>query len=105
MSAQQDGQRAITTAREVLSALIAAGIRDLVISPGSRSAPLAYAAAEAEAAGKLRVHVRIDERSAAFMALGLTQATGAPTAIAATSGSAIGQMLPAVMEANHTGTP
>ncbi|MGC0268719.1 2-succinyl-5-enolpyruvyl-6-hydroxy-3-cyclohexene-1-carboxylic-acid synthase [Glutamicibacter soli] len=105
MSAQQDGQRAITTAREVLSALIAAGIRDLVISPGSRSAPLAYAAAEAEAAGKLRVHVRIDERSASFMALGLTQATGAPTAIAATSGSAIGQMLPAVMEANHTGTP
>ncbi|MFJ2621571.1 2-succinyl-5-enolpyruvyl-6-hydroxy-3-cyclohexene-1-carboxylic-acid synthase [Glutamicibacter sp. NPDC087344] len=104
MSAQQDGQRAIATAREVLCALIAAGIRDLVISPGSRSAPLAYAAAEAEAAGKLQIHVRIDERSAAFMALGISQATQTPVAIVATSGSAIGQMLPAVMEANHTGT-
>lgn len=102
---QHDEQRAITTARQVLSALIGAGIRHLVISPGSRSAPLAYAAAEAEAAGILSVHVRIDERSASFMALGLAQSTGAPTAVAATSGSAIGQMLPAVMEANHTSTP
>ncbi|MEG0213421.1 MAG: 2-succinyl-5-enolpyruvyl-6-hydroxy-3-cyclohexene-1-carboxylic-acid synthase [Glutamicibacter sp.] len=103
---QQPGeQRAITTARHVLSALISAGIRDLVISPGSRSAPLAYAAAEAEAAGILDIHVRIDERSAAFMALGLAQSTMRPVALAATSGSAIGQMLPAVMEANHTATP
>ncbi|WP_313813620.1 2-succinyl-5-enolpyruvyl-6-hydroxy-3-cyclohexene-1-carboxylic-acid synthase [Glutamicibacter sp.] len=99
---QETGQRAISTARQVLGALIAAGIRDLVISPGSRSAPLAYAAAEAEAAGILRLHVRIDERSAAFVALGLSQASGLPVAVAATSGSAIGQMLPAVMEANHT---
>lgn len=99
------GQSAISTAREVLASLISAGIRELVISPGSRSAPLAYAAAEAEAAGKLAVHVRIDERSAAFMALGLSQSRGVPAAVAATSGSAIGQMLPAVMEANHTGTP
>ena len=76
-----------------------------MISPGSRSAPLAYAAAEAEAAGILAIHVRIDERSAAFMALGLSQSTGRPVALAATSGSAIGQMLPAVMEANHTATP
>lgn len=106
MSVHHDGgQRAILTAREVLASLISAGIRDLVLSPGSRSAPLAYAAAEAEAAGKLRVHVRIDERSAAFMALGLSQASCTPVALAATSGSAIGQMLPAVMEANHTATP
>lgn len=106
MGMQQPGeQRAITTARHVLSALISAGIRDLVISPGSRSAPLAYAAAEAEAAGILDIHVRIDERSAAFMALGLAQSTMRPVALAATSGSAIGQMLPAVMEANHTATP
>jgi len=102
---QPDQQRAITTARAVLGALIQAGIRDLVISPGSRSAPLAYAAAEAEHAGLLRVHVRIDERSAAFMALGLAQSTSTPVTVAATSGTAIGQMLPAVMEANHTSTP
>ena len=102
---QPDQQLAITTARAVLGTLIQAGIRDLVISPGSRSAPLAYAAAEAEFAGLLRVHVRIDERSAAFMALGLAQSTATPVALAATSGTAIGQMLPAVMEANHTSTP
>lgn len=102
---QPEEQRAITTAREVLGSLIQAGVRDLVISPGSRSAPLAYAAAEAEHAGLLTIHVRIDERSAAFMALGLAQSTRTPVAVAATSGTAIGQMLPAVMEANHTATP
>ncbi|WP_345470291.1 2-succinyl-5-enolpyruvyl-6-hydroxy-3-cyclohexene-1-carboxylic-acid synthase [Glutamicibacter ectropisis] len=100
-----DQQLAITTARQVLGTLIQAGIQDLVISPGSRSAPIAYAAAEAEFAGLLRIHVRIDERSAAFMALGLAQSTRRPVIVAATSGTAIGQMLPAVMEANHTATP
>ena len=104
-SPQPDQQLAITTARTVLGTLIQAGIRDLVISPGSRSAPLAYAAAEAEHAGLLKFHVRIDERSAAFMALGLAQSSRTPVAVAATSGTAIGQMLPAVMEANHTATP
>ncbi len=102
---QPKEQLAMTTAREVLSTLIRAGFHDLVISPGSRSAPLAYAAAEAEYAGLIRIHVRIDERSAAFMALGLAQSTKTPVAVAATSGTAIGQMLPAVMEANHTATP
>ncbi|MGP9528963.1 2-succinyl-5-enolpyruvyl-6-hydroxy-3-cyclohexene-1-carboxylic-acid synthase [Glutamicibacter sp. AOP5-A2-18] len=102
---QPEEQRAISTAREVLVSLIQAGVRDLVISPGSRSAPLAYATAEAEHAGLLTIHVRIDERSAAFMALGLAQSTRTPVAVAATSGTAIGQMLPAVMEANHTATP
>nr|WP_054821679.1 thiamine pyrophosphate-binding protein [Arthrobacter sp. JCM 19049] len=67
---------AIDTARDVFRTLIGAGIRDLVLSPGSRSAPLAYAAAEAETSGKLRIHVRIDERSAGFLALGMAQAPG-----------------------------
>lgn len=102
--AQLPPQRAIDAARTVLAALIRAGVRELVISPGSRSAPLAYAAAEAEAAGLLRLHVRIDERSAGFLALGLSQGTKTPVAIVATSGTAIGQLLPAVMEANHTAT-
>ncbi|HAY43531.1 MAG TPA: 2-succinyl-5-enolpyruvyl-6-hydroxy-3-cyclohexene-1-carboxylate synthase, partial [Micrococcaceae bacterium] len=93
------------TARQVLAGLIAAGLRELVLSPGSRSAPLAYAAAEAEAAGKLRIHVRIDERSAGFLALGLSQGSQAPVALVATSGTAIGELLPAIMEANHTATP
>lgn len=95
---------AVQTAREVLAQLIAAGLRELVLSPGSRSAPLAYAAAEAEAAGLLRIHVRIDERSAGFLALGLAQSTARPVAVVVTSGTAVGELLPAVMEANHTGT-
>ena len=101
----EDGQPAIDTARQVLAGLIVAGLRELVLSPGSRSAPLAYAAAEAEAAGRLRIHVRIDERSAGFLALGLSQGSQAPVALVATSGTAIGELLPAIMEANHTATP
>lgn len=100
-----DGQPAIDTARQILAGLIVAGVREIVLSPGSRSAPLAYAAAEAEAAGRLRIHVRIDERSAGFLALGLSQSTHAPVALVATSGTAIGELLPAIMEANHTATP
>lgn len=99
------GQPAIDTARQILAGLILAGIRELVLSPGSRSAPLAYAAAEAEAAGKIRIHVRIDERSAGFLALGLSQGSQSPVALVATSGTAIGELLPAIMEANHTATP
>lgn len=101
----EDGQPAIDTARQVLAGLIVAGLREVVLSPGSRSAPLAYAAAEAEAAGRLRIHVRIDERSAGFLALGLSQGSQTPVALVATSGTAIGELLPAIMEANHTATP
>lgn len=101
----EDGQPAIDTARQVLAGLIVAGVREIVLSPGSRSAPLAYAAAEAEAAGVLRIHVRIDERSAGFLALGLSQGSQTPVALIATSGTAIGELLPAIMEANHTATP
>ncbi|HBV11307.1 MAG TPA: 2-succinyl-5-enolpyruvyl-6-hydroxy-3-cyclohexene-1-carboxylic-acid synthase [Micrococcaceae bacterium] len=93
------------TARQVLAGLIVAGVREIVLSPGSRSAPLAYAAAEAEATGVLRIHVRIDERSAGFLALGLSQGSQTPVALIATSGTAIGELLPAIMEANHTATP
>ncbi|GHD10253.1 2-succinyl-5-enolpyruvyl-6-hydroxy-3-cyclohexene-1-carboxylic-acid synthase [Zhihengliuella salsuginis] len=95
----------MAAARAVLETLGAAGVAHLVLSPGSRSAPLAYAAAEAEAAGLLTVHVRIDERDAGFTALGLSLASGAPVAVATTSGTAVGELLPAVMEANHAAVP
>ena len=61
------------TARALVSALLAAGVRDVVVSPGSRSAPLTYAVAEATAAGLLDVRVRIDEREAGFLALGIAK--------------------------------
>ncbi|MGA7207059.1 MAG: 2-succinyl-5-enolpyruvyl-6-hydroxy-3-cyclohexene-1-carboxylic-acid synthase [Specibacter sp.] len=92
-------------ARYVVDALERAGVRHVVVAPGSRSAPLVYAMAEAEADGRLTTHVRIDERVAGFTALGLAQGSGRPAAVLTTSGTAVGNLMPAVMEANHAGTP
>lgn len=87
----------------VVDQLLAAGVSDVVLAPGSRSAPLAYAV---WAAGdRLRLHVRIDERSAGFLALGLARASGRPVAVVTTSGTAAGNLLPAVMEAWHSRLP
>jgi len=81
------------------------GVREVVLCPGSRSAPLAYAVQAAERAGRLRLHVRIDERSAGFLALGLAKASGAPVAVMTTSGTAVANLHPAVLEAHHAGVP
>lgn len=82
-----------------------AGVTDVVVSPGSRSQALALAAAEFERAGRLRLHVRIDERGAAFLALGLAVESGRPAVVVATSGTAIANLHPAVLEAHHAGVP
>ena len=87
----------------VLQALLAAGVRDVVLAPGSRSAPFALALYAADAAGDLRLHVRLDERTAGFLALGLCIGSRAPVAVVTTSGTAVGNLLPAVMEAHHAG--
>ena len=89
----------------VLRALIKAGMREVVLAPGSRSAPLALAAHAAEIAGALRLHVRIDERTAGFLALGLAIGSRRPVAVVTTSGTAVGNLVPAVMEAHHSGRP
>ncbi|WP_427008464.1 2-succinyl-5-enolpyruvyl-6-hydroxy-3-cyclohexene-1-carboxylic-acid synthase [Pseudarthrobacter sp. H2] len=99
------GLSSIDAARIAVAALLDAGVRTVVVAPGSRSAPMAYALAEADAAGRLEILVRIDERSAGFTALGLALATGAPAAVLTTSGTAVGNLLPAVMEANHAAVP
>jgi 2-succinyl-5-enolpyruvyl-6-hydroxy-3-cyclohexene-1-carboxylate synthase len=78
----------------------ARGVTDAVICPGSRSTPLALALAQ-----RLRVHVRLDERSAAFFALGLAMATGKPTVICVTSGTAAAELHPAVVEAHQARVP
>ncbi len=100
----------VSAARELLAALAALGLRDLVLAPGSRSAPLAYAAAEAADAGWLRLHVRIDERAAGFLALGLARGAALageprPVAVVTTSGTAVANLHPAVLEAHHAGVP
>lgn len=97
-------------AREIVTQLVAAGVRDVVLAPGSRSAPMAYAVADAEAAGWLRAHVRVDERTAGYFALGLARAAlhrGEPRAVAlvTTSGTAVANLHPAVLEASHAGVP
>ncbi|MGX1792774.1 2-succinyl-5-enolpyruvyl-6-hydroxy-3-cyclohexene-1-carboxylate synthase [Microbacterium sp. NPDC055312] len=92
-------------AADLLAELIAHGVRDLVLSPGSRSQALALAATALARSGALRVHVRVDERAAGFTALGLARETGAPAAVVCTSGTAAGNLLPATMEAFHAGVP
>ncbi|CAN7489486.1 2-succinyl-5-enolpyruvyl-6-hydroxy-3-cyclohexene-1-carboxylic-acid synthase [Arthrobacter sp. LjRoot14] len=100
-----DTLTAIEAARVAVKTLLDGGVRYVVVSPGSRSAPMAYALAEADAAGRVELLVRIDERSAGFTALGLALSTGAPVAVLTTSGTAVGNLMPAVMEANHAAVP
>ena len=92
-------------AAELLAELVAQGVRDLVLSPGSRSQALALAATSLARTGALRVHVRIDERVAGFTALGLARESRVPVAVLCTSGTAAGNLLPATMEAFHSGIP
>lgn len=92
-------------ARIVVDELIRGGVRDVVLCPGSRNAPLAFALSAADAAGRLRLHVRIDERTAGFLAVGLAVAQGAPVCVAMTSGTAVANLGPAVLEANYARVP
>lgn len=82
-----------------------AGVTDVVVSPGSRSQALALAAVALERAGGLTVHVRLDERTAGFFALGLAVESGRPAAVVTTSGTAVANLHPAVLEAHHSGVP
>ncbi|MFB4350011.1 2-succinyl-5-enolpyruvyl-6-hydroxy-3-cyclohexene-1-carboxylic-acid synthase [Microbacterium sp. CR_7] len=92
-------------AASLIAELVGHGVRDVVLSPGSRSQALALAAIRAADDGALRVHVRIDERVAGFTALGLARETGVPAAVICTSGTAVANLLPATLEAFHSGIP
>jgi len=119
---------ATTAARVLVQALAALGVREAVLAPGSRSAPLAFALADAARADArrpagapaVRLHVRVDERAAGFLALGLARgasaggaaagggagaAASAPVVIVTTSGTAVANLHPAVLEAHHAGLP
>ena len=101
---------ALLTAQTVLAALVDAGVRHVVLSLGSRSAPFVPVLADAEAAGLIDVRVVLDERSAGFVALGMARAgmrrrCTAPAAVITTSGTAVANLHPAVLEADAAGIP
>lgn len=89
----------------LLTGMIDGGLRQLVLSPGARSTPLVIAAQRLEQAGRLVLTPVLDERSAAFFALGLARAALRPVALVATSGSAPAHWYPAVIEAAQVGLP
>jgi 2-succinyl-5-enolpyruvyl-6-hydroxy-3-cyclohexene-1-carboxylate synthase len=92
-------------AQVIVDELIACGVIEVVLAPGSRNAPLSMALHDADAAGRLRLHVRVDERTAGFLAVGLARGSGYPVAVVTTSGTAVANLHPAVLEAHHGGVP
>ncbi len=90
-------------AASVVSALLRVGVTEVVLTPGSRSTALALVLHRADAESHLRLHVRIDERTAGFLALGLAKGSRRPVAVVTTSGTAVANLHPAVLEASHVG--
>lgn len=101
MTPEHPSARSVDVARRLLETLLAHGTRELVLAPGSRSGPLALAAHAADAQGLVRLHVRVDEREAGFLALGLAAASGLPVPVVTTSGTAVANLHPAMLEALH----
>ena len=89
-------------ARHTVRQLIELGVEDVVLSPGSRNAPLSMAFYQAQEKGLIDLHIRIDERGAAFFALGISKASGKYVPVVCTSGTAVANYLPAVLEAHHS---
>ncbi|MFK7989489.1 MAG: 2-succinyl-5-enolpyruvyl-6-hydroxy-3-cyclohexene-1-carboxylic-acid synthase [Sandaracinaceae bacterium] len=97
------GRKVLTTwASHLAASLVQAGVENVVVSPGSRSTPFLLALHRHPA---LRLHPVIDERAAAFFALGLVRTTARPVALLCTSGSAPAHYAPAVLEASEAGLP
>ncbi|AKT51219.1 2-succinyl-5-enolpyruvyl-6-hydroxy-3-cyclohexene-1-carboxylic-acid synthase [Arsenicicoccus sp. oral taxon 190] len=92
-------------AEVLVDELVRHGVTDVVLCPGSRSAPLAYAVQAADREGRVRLHVRVDERSAGFLALGLAKVSRRVVPVITTSGTAVANLHPAVLEAHHAGVP
>ncbi len=92
-------------ATTVVDELVRGGVTHAVLAPGSRSAALAFALHAAHTAGRLTLHTRVDERSAGFLALGLARTSRSPVPVVTTSGTAVANLHPAVLEASHAGLP
>lgn len=96
---------AVHAALVLVDQLIRCGVQEAVLCPGSRNSPLNLAFVEAERVGRVRLHVRTDERSAAFLALGLAKVSRQPVPVVMTSGTAVANCLPAMVEATLSGVP
>lgn len=92
-------------ARVIVDELVRNTVSHVVLCPGSRNAPLSLALYDAAEAGRVTLHVRVDERSAGFLALGIAARTGRPVAVVCTSGTAAANFHPAVLEADRAGVP
>ena len=92
-------------AAHLLAALAKVGVRNFFLAPGARSQALAIAAGQLAAAGKIDLVIRVDERSLGFLALGAALGSGEPSVLITTSGTAVANLHPAVLEAHHAGVP
>ena len=92
-------------AAQLLASLAKLGVRNFFLAPGARSQALAIAAGQLAEAGKIDLSIRLDERSLGFVALGCALASGEPSVIITTSGTAVANLHPAVLEASHAGVP
>ena len=92
-------------AQALIQGLISGGVAHAVLSPGSRHTPLVLAMHQAAEGGQLHIHDVLDERSAAFFALGIARISGGPVIVSCTSGSAGAHYLPAIIEASHDRLP
>ena len=98
-----DNRKVLTKyVRRLTAALLVGGVKSVVISPGSRSTPLAFSFASTK---DLKVYTQIDERSAAYFALGLAKATREPVVLLCTSGTAASNYYPAITEAHYARIP
>ncbi|MGZ0712890.1 2-succinyl-5-enolpyruvyl-6-hydroxy-3-cyclohexene-1-carboxylic-acid synthase (plasmid) [Coraliomargarita sp. W4R53] len=96
---------ATDAAAALIGHFVELGVAHAVVSPGSRSQSLALAAAELERRDLIGLHVRLDERVAGFTALGIGRESRMPALVICTSGTAVSNLLPAALEAHHSGVP
>lgn len=105
MSDLPENAPSMLAAAVILDELVALGVTDIVCCPGSRSAPLVYAAADQESKGRIRLHMRLDERAAGYFGLGIAKSSGRAVAVITTSGTAVANLAPSLAEARYARVP
>src|ERR1039457_7680630 len=102
MTEPDEGDIALASVTALLDGLVRGGVSHMCMTPGSRSTPIALAAARHPG---ITLHVHVDERASAFFGLGIAVASGKPVALFCTSGTAAANHFPAVVEASMARVP